>query len=239
MGLKQSPYDRRDFKYNRLGVAPLPPSAMLSGWTVKNQGQYESCTAFATCTCAEILMKDVVPFSERFNWYCTRTNEGTFPQNVGVCLRDALLQAQKVGLAPESLCPYVDPKNTDIVNVPPNSWATSFAKFFKIGEFSRCNTVNDIKSAIVDGHPVEIGMFVWTEFLSQHQMDVVKPAKYNMVGGHAMTVIGYDEVGLIICNSWDIYWGYNCLCRLPYDMASDSNIVFEAWAVTTMARRDA
>ena len=38
----------------------------------------------------------------------------------------------------------------------------------------------------------------------------------QMKGGHAMTVIGYNQEGFIIRNSWGDTWGLNGYCVYPY-----------------------
>ncbi|MFG0294175.1 MAG: C1 family peptidase [Phycisphaerales bacterium JB050] len=36
-------------------------------------------------------------------------------------------------------------------------------------------------------------------------------------GGHAVTIVGYDEIGFIVKNSWGEEWGTDGYCRIAYD----------------------
>ena len=48
----------------------------------------------------------------------------------------------------------------------------------------------------------------------------------EMQGGHAMTVVGYNEEGFIIRNTWGINWGDKGYCIYPY---SDWGSHWEIW----------
>ena len=50
----------------------------------------------------------------------------------------------------------------------------------------------------------------------------------NFEGGHAVACVGYNKEGLIIRNSWGLFWGYNGYCTLPY---SELYKMYEAWAL--------
>ena len=43
------------------------------------------------------------------------------------------------------------------------------------------------------------------------------PYRYDQVGGHAFAIVGYDEYGLWIQNSWGDDWGQNGFAHLSYD----------------------
>ena len=45
-------------------------------------------------------------------------------------------------------------------------------------------------------------------------------------GGHAMTVVGYNEEGFIIRNSWGPYWGNDGYCTYTY---ADWGSHWEIW----------
>lgn len=230
LGLLPSPKDKRDFKYSFVGALVLPPSAYLNGWTLKNQGKWNSCSAFSMCTAAEMLLKEV-PFSERHNWFHTRRDyRKMFPENVGVHLRDALKVAQNIGLAPESLCPYTD----DAINIVPNSFAESFARFFRIGEYSSCTGNAETCTALAEGHPVIIGMQIDEAFWKLSTLDY-KPSG-RALGGHAMVIYGYDKTGFLVVNSWGERWGKRGCFRLKYEDAN--RLLFERWALTRLKRRD-
>lgn len=50
----------------------------------------------------------------------------------------------------------------------------------------------------------------------------------EFMGGHAVAVVGYDETGLIIKNSWGTSFGRGGYTTLPYNQF---NKVREAWTL--------
>jgi C1A family cysteine protease len=50
----------------------------------------------------------------------------------------------------------------------------------------------------------------------------------KLIGGHAITCIGYSEKGLILQNSWGSNWGFKGREILPYN---EINKIIECWAV--------
>ena len=45
----------------------------------------------------------------------------------------------------------------------------------------------------------------------------------TMKGGHAVTVVGYNEIGFIIRNSWGTDWGNAGYTALPYAHIGETN----------------
>jgi hypothetical protein len=43
------------------------------------------------------------------------------------------------------------------------------------------------------------------------------PYSSELIGGHAFAIVGYDDVGFWIQNSWGPDWGKNGFCRISYD----------------------
>ena len=239
LGCRPSPKDARDFDYPTAGATTelsLPESVLLKGWSIKNQGRFNSCTAHAVCTAAEILSAKQVPFSERHNWYHARKDYmRTYPANTGAHIRDALKIAQKVGCAPDALCPYGS--TIDALNEAPSVLAEGFARFYRIGEYAQCATVLDAKVALNDGFPVVIGMRIDGAFGLTTQVVTMPKAPFG--GAHAMVVIGYTPAGFVLLNSWDVLWGTQGRAVLPYEVVQDDDVVFEKYAVTSLKRRDA
>ena len=50
----------------------------------------------------------------------------------------------------------------------------------------------------------------------------------ELIGGHAIACVGYDEEGLILLNSWGSSWGYSGKYILPYE---DINKIMECWTI--------
>lgn len=50
----------------------------------------------------------------------------------------------------------------------------------------------------------------------------------SVLGGHAISCVGWDEDGLILMNSWGGSFGYSGRCILPYD---DVSKMLECWII--------
>lgn len=91
----------------------------------------------------------------------------------------------------------------------------------KINTFSRIGTLHSLKESIIVNGPALIAL-------------IAKSNESNfwngpeILGGHAVSVVGYDEEYLIIKNSWGITYGDMGYWYLPY---SDFNKVREAWTI--------
>src|SRR5215218_20974 len=49
----------------------------------------------------------------------------------------------------------------------------------------------------------------------------------NQLGGHAFALVGYNEVGFLVQNSWGTDWGRRGYATLPYEDWLDS--AYDAW----------
>ena len=91
---------------------------------------------------------------------------------------------------------------------------------YKVHEYFKLGTSDDIKKAIVSMFGVIIGIPVYN----------YGPSFWlgsDLLGYHAVPLIGYNNTGFIVKNSWGIGWGNNGIATLPYEEAVDS--ILEAW----------
>lgn len=91
---------------------------------------------------------------------------------------------------------------------------------YKVHEYFKLGTSDDIKKAIVSMFGVIIGIPVYNYGPSFWLGD-------NLLGYHAVSLVGYGKKGFVIKNSWGIDWGKNGITILPYEEAMDS--IIEAW----------
>lgn len=92
---------------------------------------------------------------------------------------------------------------------------------YKVHEYFRVGTSNDIQKAIVSMFGVIIGMPVYNYGPSFWLGD-------RLFGYHAVPLIGYGSKGFIIKNSWGVQWANNGITTLPFEEVEGS--VMEAWA---------
>lgn len=94
----------------------------------------------------------------------------------------------------------------------------------KISNYAMCKSVETAKQSIVMHGPLAIGMPVYSstsEFWKHGG---------KMLGGHAVTLIGYNQRGFIVRNSWGTNWGEHGHSILSYD--DWKNLCFETWTIT-------
>ncbi|NDC78454.1 MAG: hypothetical protein EBZ67_11365, partial [Chitinophagia bacterium] len=197
--------------------------------TPGNQGNIGSCVGWATGYGA-------LTIAEAFN--TKNTNRTSITEKArsamyiylqiaercpdGSMISDALKLAQTQGVPPFSAFGAVTCGTT----IP--SALRQLAAQFKVKDFYTLFSVgaaNDLKisstrTSISAGKPVVIGMTVTTSFNNVGSAGVYKPfVGEPSIGGHAMTVIGYDDMSKTfeILNSWGTGWGNGGFFRMSYD----------------------
>lgn len=198
----------------------LPEYVLLPIPFLKNQGATNSCASHATILAHEILLIQEGRYlegSERYHYYNARKNiMGNYPENVGMSLRDACKTAQKYGMALEQACPWSVAK----VNEPPKAAAYWLSSLYQIDSYFKLFTIQDIKKALANGFPVICGVWLDNDYYNLNMNNSVwKPKSKGNKGGHAQTIIGYDDVEgvLYIANSWGTNWGKNGTYSISYN----------------------
>lgn len=235
---------------------PLPEKISLLKYAPKrmNQGQQGSCVAWAAAYSARSIMQsresganpNSTTFSPSFLY-----NQIALENCQGSYLAEAMKVMKGKGLAPFSEMPYTDQD----CSARPNSMQLRSAEEYKIDGYQRLtggqngedvNKVNmlAIKQNIAQGAPVVIGMMVGGSFMQSmagKDMWLASESDYAMrgFGGHAMTVIGYDDYkyaqnmgGFEIMNSWGEDWGNKGVAWVSYD--DFSYFVKEAYGIYPM-----
>lgn len=240
---------------------PLPEKISLLKYAPKrlNQGQQGSCVAWAAAYSARTIMQsretgtdpNSSTFSPSFLY-----NQIALENCQGSYLQEAMKVMQGKGLAPFNEMPYSDQD----CSTKPNSMQLRAAQEYKIDGYQRLtggangediNKVNllAIKQNIAQGAPVVIGMMVGGSFMQNMAGKDMWRATNNDYamrgfGGHAMTVIGYDDYkyaqnmgGFEIMNSWGEDWGNKGVAWVSYD---DFNyFVKEAYGIYPMGDANA
>jgi hypothetical protein len=252
-GMLPSPPDPRDFQYKAFaGTQPLPSAFSRKDEMppVRNQGKLGTCVSFATWAMKEWQenqQKDTPNggLSPRFIYQIAKQLDGQ-PTTAGTHPRVALQVLQKYGDAPESLFPYSGLISDVNLPMPPQNVIDS-ATPYKINTFVQLNGLEEVKRAIVEQSPVELGIMVTESFVESK--NYVSEISGNMLGGHAIIACAYDDNiklgnytgGILLMNSWGTSWAQNGFVWLPYDawnwmLDKDLGIPFimEAWASVDM-----
>lgn len=95
---------------------------------------------------------------------------------------------------------------------------------FTIKRYARIGNLKDLKAAIVANGPCIGAIGVYNSQLPNFWLQ----EGGNFEGGHAIAIVGYDEEGLIIRNSWGKYYGKDGYYHLPYE---DLELFYELWTI--------
>lgn len=225
--------DKRDFTFTARPkqLAVLPTSADVREWDtpVLDQGDLGSCTAHALAAVVQWLqfkkMGTYTPVSRLFNYYYSRRIEG-ITGDEGSTLRAAAKSLNHDGDPPEKTWPY----KTRKVDDEPNSTAIQEALRWQSLQYYACNTDQDKKAALgVSGLPFMGGFTVYETRNSIYNVgnsgNIANPIGTevsNVLGGHAIAFMGYDDTHInadsslgawLIKNSWGHRWGSKCTTK--------------------------
>lgn len=235
---RPDPPDARDRPYRpQVGRAPQPTFFPKLGLPVKSQGDTNACTGFALSLVVEHLLRNArrerAPAISPFMLYSMARRYDEFPgsvQDKGSSLRGALKGWFKHGACREALFAGLD--------MPPASKKIEDDWWFDavkrpLGAYYRLDT-----QSLTDMHVAldEVGILYasagchsgWDVGLEQPEMKR-RPTSFDDVWeipvqggqadhpGHAFAIVGYNERGFLIQNSWGPAWGSHGYAVLTYD----------------------
>jgi len=224
LNVLQSPIDYRDLRYETVvAEQDFPKTLDLRSnlFGVRDQGYQGSCAAMSASTCKdwqERLDSEITEYtSPQFIYYNRedRSSEGMY-------MRDLMKIMKNQGVCLESMHKYGNKKK-------PTVKAYTAAEDFVIENYAQISTMNGLKAALYRNGPCIIavpvynyGPHIW------HQ----EPGQ-DMLGGHAMTIVGYTEAGYIIRNSWGNAWEGNGHVVFPYEHWGEQ---WEVWSTVDSER---
>jgi C1A family cysteine protease len=235
-GYTISENDPRDFLYEYTRTLPgvlqppmIPEKMYLGGnlFGVRSQGEDGACVAFA-CACMKDWQEHMDPSSKVEDTmsplflYNLRGNR-PFP---GMTPRNALDILRTRGIVEEKDFPY------DLgMKKLPNTSLLEKAKRYRISGYAAVKTIQGLKQALATNGVCIIVVPVYNLFER-----FWKPTRGDpMKGYHCLAVIGYNEDGFILRNSWGDSWNGNGETVFPY---VDWGIQVECWTaideMTTM-----
>jgi C1A family cysteine protease len=187
-----------------------------ANWTtgIRNQSACGSCVAFATVGAIESRLEIALgspalnpDLSEAHLFFC---NSGSSCAT-GWTPFAALNAARDVGITDEACYPY--DTSDQMCSLCPD-WQN---RVTSLTEWVGLTSSDDMKQALADSGPFEATMLVYSDFWT-YEGGVYRHTTGTLEGGHAVTVVGYDdEEGYwIVKNSWGRGWGENGWFKIAY-----------------------
>lgn len=140
--------------------------------------------------------------------YDLRENAHIIGESEGMTGRDLMRILTQYGAALEKDYPS---KYHNTFNIPESVHRK--AKPYKIRGYARVETMHELKRSLYHNGPCMMILPVYNDS-SQPWVPEYKGQKWREI--HAVTVIGYNEKGFIILNSWGSDWGDNGCTIFPY-----------------------
>jgi C1A family cysteine protease len=176
---------------------------------IRNQGQQGTCVAQTGACMKEWQESLEIGLDEHLSPQYIYNLRANYP-GPGMQGRDLMKILSGHGCCREGLYRYGRIETSD--NIP--TVAHNDAANFKIKEYAQVKTVDGLKTALYKNGPCYIALPVYNytdQFWNQGGGN-----GQEFIGGHAVTVVGYNEEGFILRNSWGIGWGDKGYTIFPY-----------------------
>ncbi|HWP60889.1 MAG TPA: C1 family peptidase [Candidatus Acidoferrales bacterium] len=248
--------DLRDFPYRPPvgSLAPVCPEdaqvsdllpRYLSAGLVLDQGAEGACTGFGLAAVINFLlwkrsdcqMKEDERVSPRMLYHLARFyDEWPGEDYEGSSCRGALKGWQRHGVCTEKLWPYRDEKGVRFIR-PKKGWELD-ALARPLGVYYRVDrqSVVDMQAAIFHTGAIYVSASVhagwevkrYRGVVTHKTLPVIKPSK-KVLGGHAFALVGYNDRGFVVQNSWGPDWGAAGFALLLYEDWVENGT--DAWVV--------
>jgi hypothetical protein len=232
-------FDARDLDYRpRLQVLPNELECRPQDRHVTSQ-LGNSCTGHAVAAMANAVFAaqgERTPVSPYMIYSLARRyDDFQGDADVGSSLRGALKGWYYHGLLPQSAWPDLAPDTEP--DIDHDAEVAALARQRPLGAFYRVNAtrLDDLQSAINELSAIVVAASIhdgWREPVvvkrKRRQLHVIsKTSSSQALGGHAFCLVGYNEVGFLVQNSWGVEWGHRGFATLPYDDWLESG--YDAW----------
>jgi hypothetical protein len=204
---------------------------------ILDQGQEGACTGFGLAAVVNYLLwrearlimkKKSAPrkVSERMLYHLAKFyDEWPGEDYEGSSCRGAMKGWHRHGVCAADYWPYRDAQGKVVFIKPRDKWDADAAQR-PLGGYYRIDkdSIVDMQSAIVEVGAIYVSAQVHDGWFGKLKMIralglpmIQRQRDPSKTGGHAFAIVGYNEVGFIVQNSWGSRWGKEGFAILPYD----------------------
>lgn len=219
-----SSYDVRDYRI--AAEKEFPETFELSKKVnIKNQGSKPTCVAHALSSLVEYHnLVETGKYRKFSTEFIYGTRDIGYYIGDGMMIRDALKTIQKYGD-----CYYTDCSGNSNVQDAMNKVNEKVEEYrdlaypHRVGSYYRVKTPEEIKTALMNHGPVVISMTCKEGArIVDDTYTFTEGAKDS--GRHCVLIVGWNEKGWIVQNSWGIWYAGDGYFTLPFDFKLN-----EAW----------
>ena len=218
-GARMSPPDVRDYKISAESIVKeFPETFELSMPAVKDQGSVGSCVAHSIALVAEYYNKKQHDITDKISvGYIYGNRSLLLGKNEGMITRLAIAQYCVDGAPYNKYFAYhcEVPKIIELVDEKREE-LQEFAEQFRFTSYVKTKTVEEIKTALINGCPVIIAVD-WQKDMRCVNGKMQSSFKEGKSGGHAIVIYGWTSEGWLIQNSWGTSWGTDGKAIWPYE----------------------
>jgi C1A family cysteine protease len=222
-----APYDVRDFQICAAGGDFPAEFRCPLTVPIKNQGSKPTCVAHAVSSLLEYHYKRQTNSAESFSTeFIYGLREPGYFMGDGMVIRNALNTVLKYGDPFHYECVGNNSVKEAKANIEEKiDEYKQMAYPHRISSYYRCSTENAIKTALMEYGPVITSMNTYDGAKLVDDVYTYSPdANY---GRHCVMIVGWNEKGWIIQNSWGRTYGGDGYFILPFDFKLN-----ESWGIT-------
>lgn len=227
-----SSYDVRDYHINAAQDFPASFTCSILP-KIKNQGDKPTCVAHAVSSLLEHHHERQTGTNKSFSTeFIYGLRDVGYFMSDGMMIRNALSTIYKYGDPYEEDCPGNHNVEEANQNISANFDALANKAYpHRVTAYYRCRNTDEIKTALMKHGPVVISMNTYQGATLVN--DVYTWDAAATYGKHCVLIIGWDERGWLIQNSWGDSYGGDGRFILPYNYK-----INETWGVLDEVQDD-
>jgi len=214
--------DFRDFVYQPALVKLEPALAVPENLYIRDQKTSNACTGFALAAVIDRLIAESnrqqdgqpINVSARMLYDMARKyDEWEGEDDEGSSCRGAIKGWYNMGVCREVLYPFDAATTTGYdVNAAKDARNNTIGAYYRLG-----NRISDYHAALSEVGVIYCSADVHKGWTSPDRKSGVIKQQKVVDGGHAFAIVGYNDIGFWIQNSWGAGWGLNGTALWTYE----------------------